>query len=71
MSPEPEDRQWLHGQLRMAVWIAGALAACGLVGLFLSALGVPDAVTWPVAAGAAVGGGWAADRWRRRREERD
>ncbi|MFF9604622.1 hypothetical protein ACF1GY_20440 [Streptomyces sp. NPDC014684] len=46
------------------------MAAFGVVGAVLSALRAPETVTWAAAAGAAVAGGWAGERFMRRLEER-
>ncbi|WP_016906846.1 hypothetical protein [Streptomyces xiaopingdaonensis] len=49
-------------RLRMALWMAGAVTAFGVVGLVLSALKAPPTLTWAAAAGAAGAGGWGATR---------
>lgn len=57
-------------RLGFALWVAGAVAAFGVVGALLSALGAPEAVAWPAAVGAAVAGGWGGGRLTRRYVER-
>lgn len=66
MQPE----HWTARRLRLTLWVAGAVAAFGVVGAVLSALRAPETVTWAAAAGAAVAGGWAGERFMRRLEER-
>ncbi|MEU6849030.1 hypothetical protein ABZ901_03730 [Actinacidiphila alni] len=48
------------------MFAAGALAAFGVAGMALSALGAPMTLTWAAATGAGIGGGWAAVRLLRR-----
>ncbi|MDI1457949.1 hypothetical protein NHG22_29710 [Streptomyces sp. ATE26] len=66
MQPE----HWTARRLRFTLWVAGAVAAFGVVGAVLSTLRAPETVTWAAAAGAAVAGGWAGERFMRRLEER-
>ncbi|MGW6214327.1 hypothetical protein [Streptomyces sp. NPDC055109] len=56
------QEHWLAQRFRFWLWIAGAVAAFGLVGLLLSAVKAPATLIWAAAAGAAVAGGWAASR---------
>ncbi|MFJ4895595.1 hypothetical protein ACIP5U_37220 [Streptomyces sp. NPDC088788] len=53
---------WLGGRLQFWLWIGGAVAAFGLVGLMLSAVQAPPTLTWAAAAGAAIAGGWGANQ---------
>ncbi len=66
MRPE----HWTAERLGFALCVAGAVAAFGVVGALLSALGAPETAVWPAAVGAAVAGGWGGGRLMRRYAER-